>query len=289
MSERQAAGAASAGAGGAVADAGARGALARLAAGALKGAGVVWFLAAAVGQIAFVYYILVYYGGRTLSGNYAAWNDRPIIDGYIAGDGVGNFMFAAHVLLAAAITLGGLAQLTPQIRDRARRFHRWNGRVFLLIAYFMAGGGIWLGWVRGTRLSDISAAAVSLNGVLIILFASLAWFYAATRRIDTHRQWAMRTFIAVNGVWFFRVGIMAWIILNQGPAGMNETLSGPADIALSFGSYLAPLAVLEVYFAAGRARTAGPKLAAALLVLIMTALMAVGIFGTITLMWGDYI
>ena len=255
----------------------------------LKGSGVLWFLTAAIGQIAFVYFIIAYYGTRTASGNYAGWNDRPIIDGYIAGDGPGNFMFAAHVLLAAVITAGGLAQLTPQIRNNARAFHRWNGRLFLMIAYFMAGGGIWLTWGRGTHLSNISGLGVSFNGVLIIIFASLAWFQAARREIDSHRQWAMRTFMVVNGVWFFRVGIMAWIIINQGPVGMNETLSGPADIALSFGSYLVPLAVLEFYFAAGRAHSAGPKWAAAILVVIMTALMAVGIFGTIAFMWGPYL
>ena len=261
----------------------------KVAAAALKGAGIVWFAAAAVGQMAFVYYISVYYGGRTFSGNYAGWNDRDIIDGYIAGDAIGNLMFAAHVLLAAIITLGGLAQLTPQIRNRARSFHRWNGRVFLLIAYFMAVGGFWLTWGRGSYLSIISAAGLSLNGVLIVAFASLAWARAAAGRIDDHRQWAMRTFMAVNGVWFFRVGMMAWLILNQGPVGTNATLSGPFDIALSFGSYLVPLAVLEIYFAAGRSRGAAPKLAAALLVLVMTAVMAVGIFGTVTLMWGDYL
>ena len=255
----------------------------------LKGTGVLWFLTAAAGQIAFVYYIVVYYGSRTASGNFAAWNDRPIITGYVAGDGIGNFMFAAHVLLAAIITFGGLLQLTPQIRNRARRFHRWNGRLFLIIAYFMGAGGIWLVWVRGTRLSDITAISGTLNGVLIIAFASLAWVYAARRRIDIHRQWAMRTFMVVNGVWFLRVGFMAWVTLNQGPVGMNETLSGPADIALSFGSYLIPLAVLETYFAAGRARSVSLKLAAAALVLIMTGVMAVGIFGTVTLMWGPYL
>ena len=41
---------------------------------------------------------------------------------------------------------------------------------------------------------------------------------------------------------------MAWIIINQGPLGMNATLSGPADVALAFSSYPLPLACLELYF-----------------------------------------
>ena len=71
------------------------------AAGALRWAGILWFLVAAIGQAAFVGFILAFYGTRTAAGNYAGWNDKPLIDGYVAGDAAGNFIFAAHVLLAA--------------------------------------------------------------------------------------------------------------------------------------------------------------------------------------------
>lgn len=255
----------------------------------LRSSGVIWFLTAAFGQLAFIYYIAVYYGGRTATGNYAGWNDRPIIDGYIEGDGPGNVMFALHVLLAAVITFGGLMQLIPPLRRRFPALHRWNGRLFMLLAVFMAVGGIWLVWGRGTRLSDVSGWPTTINGVLILFFAAMALRLAMKRRIDEHRQWAMRLFIAVNGVWFFRVMIMAWLILNQGPRWNNQTLSGPADLALSYGSYLLPLLGLELYFAGTRSRSAPVRGLTALFVLIMTGLMAIGIFGTVTLMWWSYL
>ena len=255
----------------------------------LKRSGIFWFAVAAIGQIAFVYFILAFYGVRTATGDLAGWNDKELITGHVPGDHAGNVMFAAHVLVAAVITAGGLAQLTPQIRDRFRAFHRWNGRFYMLAAYLMATGGMWMGWVRGSRLSDIGGVVVSANGVLILIFASAAWAFAASGNIDVHRRWAMRTFMAVSGVWFFRVCLMAWIIINQGPVGMNATMSGPADLAIAFGSYLLPLAVLEIYFAAQRLEAGAVKIAAALLVAGMTALMAVGIFGAIALMWGPYL
>lgn len=255
----------------------------------LRRVGLFWFVVAAIGQVGFIYFIIAYFGRRTAAGDFAGWNEKPLIDGHIEGDGVGNFMFISHALLAAVITLGGLLQLIPQIRARAPWFHRWTGRVFAVIAVFMAVGGLWLVWVRGTQLSLVSGVSVSINAVLILWFIVLAWRHARARRFDTHRQWAMRAFLAVNGVWFFRVGIMAWVLLNQGPRWMDRTLSGPADIGIVFGSYLIPLALLEMYFAAQRSRTAGPKLAAAGVLGVMTLVMAVGVFGTIAFMWGPYI
>jgi len=253
----------------------------------LRRSGFIWYLAAAVGQLAFVWMIVAHYGRKTADGNYAGWNDKPIIKGYVAGDLPGNIMFAMHVLLAAYLTLSGLIQLVPAIRARMPAVHRWNGRILLVLSYIMALGGMWLTWVRPTYLSVISGIAVTLDGALIILFASIAWRMAATRRIDAHRPWAMRTFMVVNGVWFLRIFIMAWAVLTHG-AGMSNTLSSPVDIALQFSAFLLPLAVLETYLFAQRSGSATVRRAVACLVLLMTALMAVGIFGAVAFMWGPF-
>jgi hypothetical protein len=256
---------------------------------ALYWAGVLWFAVAAIGQTAFIGFIAAFYGVRTATGNFAAWNDKPLIDGYIAGDRMGNVVFAAHVLLASAVTLAGLMQLIPVLRRKWPRLHRWTGRSFLVIAIFMALSGFWLSAVRGTYLSVISAIAISINGLLILIFAVIAWRHALKRRFEAHRLWAMRTFMVVSGVWFLRVGLMGWVVINQGPVGMTKTMSGPADIALTFGSYLIPLAILELYFAAQRSTKSLPKITAAALVGVASLYTAVGVFGTIAFMWGPYL
>lgn len=259
------------------------------AAGALRWAGILWFIVAATGQAAFIGFILAFYGTRTASGDYAGWNDKPLIDGYIAGDGTGNFIFAAHVLLASVVTFAGLMQLVPAIRRAFPALHRWSGRTFLVVAAFMALSGFWLTLVRGTSLSTVSSVAIVVDGLLILIFGALAWRNAVRRRFDQHRVWAMRTFMAVSGVWFLRVGIMGWVLINQGPVGMSDSLSGPADIVLVFGSYLIPLALLEVYFRAGRSARAGPKWLVAVLVFAAAIFTAIGVFGTIAFMWGPYL
>jgi hypothetical protein len=259
------------------------------AAGALRWAGIIWFVVAAIGQAAFVGFILAFYGTRTVTGDYAGWNDKPLIDGYIAGDPVGNVVFAAHVLLASVVTFAGLMQPVPAIRRAFPSLHRWSGRTFLIVAGFMALSGFWLTLVRGTSLSTVSSAAIVVDGVLILIFGGLAWRHAVKKRFDQHRIWAMRTFMAVSGVWFLRVGIMGWVLVNQGPVGMSDSLSGPADIVLVFGSYLIPLALLELYFRAGRSAHPAPKFLTAAIVLAAAAFTAIGVFGTIALMWGPYL
>jgi hypothetical protein len=90
----------------------------------LRRCGLIWYSVAAIGQVAFVAFIVTHYGRKTLSGDYPGWNDKPIIKGYVEGDTAGNIMFAVHVLLAAVMTLGGLMQLVPQIRKYVPALHR---------------------------------------------------------------------------------------------------------------------------------------------------------------------
>ncbi|MEM7767450.1 MAG: DUF2306 domain-containing protein [Pseudomonadota bacterium] len=251
----------------------------------LRWSGVAWFGVAAFGQFAFIVFIVGYYGVRTAGGDFAGWNDKELITGHVPGDGAGNVMFALHVLLAAVMTLAGVLQLIPALRRRAPAIHRWSGRVFLSLACFLAVGGLWLTWGRGSYLSVVSAVSVSLNGALILMCAAMTLRYAMARRFAAHERWAMRLFMVANGVWFFRVGLMGWVLINQSPRWMNSTLSGPADIALSFGSYLVPLAGLELYSAAKRSGSAAAKIAGAILVLAFTAFMAVGIMGAIMMLW----
>ncbi len=256
---------------------------------ALRWATVLWFVVAAIGQIAFIGFILAFYGVRTATGNFAGWNDKPLITGYVKGDGVGNAVFAAHVLLASVVTLAGLMQMIPALRRKWPRLHRWTGRTFLTIAVFMVMSGVWMTLVRGTYLSLVSAVAISIDGLLILIFAGLAWRHAVKRRFDQHRLWALRAFMVVSGVWFLRVGVMGWIVVNRGPVGMTDHMSGPADVALTFGSYLIPLAVLELHGAAERSVGEVPKVLMAVLMAAAAVFTAAGVFGTIAFMWSPYV
>lgn len=252
-------------------------------------AAITWFMVVIVGQVAFAFFTGEYYISRTVGGDLLSWNDKELIDGYIANDTPGNMMFLAHVLLASLVTLGGLIQMIPYIRRRVPKLHRYNGRMFIVVSCFLAIGGLWLVWVRGTQLSLIAGMATSINGLLILLFAGLAWRYALRGQIAQHRRFAMRTFMVVSGVWFLRVGLMGWIVINQGPLGMNRTMSGPADIFLTYGSYLVPLAILELYFWAQKTKRPAPAWIAFTAVSMGVIVTAIGVFATIAFMFLPYL
>lgn len=246
-----------------------------------------WFSTALLGQWLFATYIAWVLAWPLAFGDPTAVNRTGLITGHVQGDTSGNAALLAHVLCALVLNLVGLLQFVPQVRQRWPRWHRMAGRVFNLLALLGAVSGLYLTWGRGSRLGDVSAIAISLNGVLIVVAVGLAWRLALQRRFAEHRRWAIRAFLLVSGVWTLRLGMMAWIILNQGPRGMTPRLDGPFDSMWVFGCYLVPLAVAELYF---RGERAGPRARQAVAALLLTGagLTALGSFGALKLMWGPH-
>lgn len=240
------------------------------------------------GQLLFLAFILAYYGVRTATGDFAGWNDKPIITGFVAGDTIGNIGFALHVLLAGAVTAAGLLQILPAIRRRQPRLHRWSGRFYVSAIIVLAFGGLAITWVRGSYLDLVGAFGITLNAVLLIAFAGLAWQAARKRDFATHRRWALRLFVAAGAVWFMRLGYIVWGA-STGGIGIGEALDGPFDRALAYANSIIPLAVLEGYLRAERATEAWPKYAMAALLAACALLIFGGSIGAWLAMWGPYI
>ena len=101
-----------------------------------------------------------------------------------------------------------------------------------------------------------------------------------------HRRWALRLFMVVSAVWFFRIGLMGWLTINQGPVGIDfETFTGPFLNFLNFAQYLLPLAILEFYLRAREGSSPSAQWAVAATIAIATLLTAVGIFAATAGMW----
>lgn len=258
----------------------------RFAGTALRVAGKFWLAMAVLGQLVFAVYVLGFYGRVTLQGHPERWN-QVMPHGYVAGHGFFNVVLGLHLAFVVVIIIGGVLQLIPRIRRHAPAFHRWNGRAYLVAAAILGVGGLAMVWLRGGMVGDLPQhLGVSLNALLILGFAAIAWRHARARRFDRHRRWALRLFLAVSGVWFFRIGLMFWIVVNQGPTGFDpDSFTGPFLSFLSFAQYLLPLAVLELYFQAQRHGGSRTQLAMASALGVLTLMMMVGIGAATAIMW----
>ncbi len=251
----------------------------------LRNAALAWFAVATLGQLMFVVYILGFHGAAVLAGELERWN-RVAPHLYRAGDTLGNATLAAHALLAAVVVGGGALQLTPWLRRVAPAVHRWNGRLYLSVALLMCLSGFYMVWVRGTIGSTTQHLGITLNGVVTLICGFMAWRHAVARRLVQHREWALRLYLAVLGVWFFRIGLLAWVIAHRAPVGFDpKTFTGPFLVFLSYAQFLVPLAVLELYLRAQRSARPGVQTGVAITLAALTVLTLLGSAGASMAMW----
>lgn len=249
--------------------------------------GKFWFIIATIGQWIFGIYVVAVYHVSTFKGDFEKWN-TVLPKGYIIGDWKGNLLVGIHVILAAIMIIGGPLQFIPQIRDRFRTFHRWLGKTYVTTAIIVSSVGFIMVWTRGTVGDTFMHVTNSIQALYIIIFAILSVRFARKRQFAKHRKWVLRLFMVANGVWFFRVGLMAWLVVNQAPVGFNpETFTGPFLWVLSTFAYAIPISLilLEMYFYAQKKQNQAFSIATSVTILLFTIIMAIGIFGATMGMW----
>lgn len=245
----------------------------------------VWFVLAALGHWIFLVYILAVFYPPIAQHGLQGLEGMHLPAGFREGETLGNLASASHVLLAAIIIGGGPLQLIPTVRARCPKFHHWLGRSYLLTAVVSSIGGLYMTWTRSSIGDVISHVGITIDAILILTFAVLTVRNAIARRIDHHRRWAMRLFMAASAVWFFRVGLMGWAMLTGGVGIDWESFTGPFLYFLGFANYLLPLAMLEWYFHCQRHASIGNKIAFVATLSALTAFMAIGIFAATMGLW----
>jgi hypothetical protein len=238
-----------------------------------------WWLIALVGQAIFTAYLAALYGVASLHGDFQRWND-VMPRGWVRGEVTGNLVVAGHLAFAALVFASGALQ----------RVHRWNGRFYLAASATLAATGIVL-VLSGRAPGDASQhAGTALNALLILAFGAMTLRQALLCRFASHARWAMRLLLAVAGVWFFRIGLMAWIVLNRGPIGFDpDTFRGPTLTGLAFAQTLLPLAILECALRAKRGTSAMSHWAMTAVLAMSCLLTLVGTAAATLLMWWPHI
>ena len=251
---------------------------------ALKSTASLWFIVAVLGQWLFAIYVGAFYGGAAIEGDFMKWN-RALPHGYIEGTTMGNLAVAIHVFFAVAILVGGPLQFIPYIRNRFKKFHRINGRLYTGLVVLVSASGVFMVLTRGTISGIIGDISICINALLIFVFSLLTIQRARTKKFESHSQWAFRLFLVANGVWFFRIGLMFWLMVMGGPVGFDpETFRGPFLIFLGFGQYLLPLVIYQCYL---KSKAAGPvgKLFTSILLLACTLITGLGVFAATMGLW----
>lgn len=244
-----------------------------------------WFFVALIGQAVFALYVIAFYYRPTLSGNFEHWN-KVLPNGFVQGDHSGNLFLAAHLLLAAIVTVGGMIQIIPKIRTSYPLVHRWNGRIYISLAILIGLTGLYLIVTRGAFGGIVASYALGANALLMVLFGIVAWRYARIKKYQIHRCWALRLFFVASGVWFFRIGLMLWLFIFRAPVGFDpNTFTGPFLTFLYFACYLLPLAFLELYFYAQRQNNAHLKYGVGMSIFAVATFMGLGILSATLGLW----
>lgn len=244
-----------------------------------------WFVVVVAGQLIFAYYIIRLYGAAGLQGNLERWNAQTT-HGYVAADLMGNLFFGLHVFFAAVITILGPLQLIPKARKSFPVFHRFSGRVYIGSAFLISLAGFYLAWVRGAAGGLIGSIFISINGLIILVCVFFTLRFAMKRQLDKHFKWATRLFLAMSGVWFFRVFLMLWLVINQGPVGFDvDSFEGPFLNFLYVFVYIFPQVLAEIYFIAKASALPSSKFAMSLFLGVLTLSIMVGIAAATMGMW----
>ena len=244
----------------------------------------VWFITVFIGQFIFATYICLQYAFNLVSANVNEFNETST-GGYIEGDLIGNISFIIHVLLALIITVGGPLQLIPSVRQQYPRFHRMNGRIYIASAFVISLVGFYLIWVRGTVGDTLAHLMTSTNGIIIMVTAFFTLRNAMLRKIKQHNQWAVRLFLAMSGVFFFRIFLNFWLIVSGGAGIDFDSFTGlPLDL-IGFCSYIAPQLVFELYNRSFSTSKKWVMMSLSSLTVVLILIFIIGIVGASFLMW----
>ncbi len=247
---------------------------------------VVLFSIAMIGQLAFAMYIFFHFGGTAIKGEWDTWAEG-MIHGVIEGDPLGNIALFMHLFLAFVITVGGPLQFIPKLRTKARKFHKYNGRIYVMTALLISTGALFMVWHREATVGgELGRLAISGNALLIIAFSILTWKTALKGDFNAHRKWAIRNYLVVSGVWFFRISYGIWfLVTNFKGYGVDEMLTGPFDRFAYFASYLIPLVIFEIYERAKNSHSNLRKNLTAAFLVVLALFLGAGIFLAANIFW----
>ena len=149
------------------------------------------------------------------------------------------FRLIAHISGGIVALICGTLQLWTGLRQRAMRFHRWSGRVYLAAAAVGIVGAFLMAVYStprsfGISLMGLATAWIPTTGV--------AWAAIVRGRVELHKEWMIRSYLVAFAFVTFRM-------MTDLLPGVTAKLGSNADDAATSVGWLCwvlPLAVYEV-------------------------------------------
>ena len=124
-----------------------------------------------------------------------------------------------HVVPAGIFLTLALFQFSTSVRSRYLQFHRWSGRVLVLVAFVAAVSAFYFGLLMPYGgLSE--AIATALFGGLFLAAISRAFIAIRRHQVARHREWMIRAFAIAMGISTVRV-VGAVFDVTLTPAGIR--------------------------------------------------------------------
>jgi Predicted membrane protein (DUF2306) len=104
-----------------------------------------------------------------------------------------------HILPASLFVCLALLQFVPRIRRQHLQWHRWSGRVLLVLGGIVGASALVMSYTMAIGGAN-ETAATTLFGILFLLFLVLGYRSIRQHRMVEHREWMIRAFGVALGV-----------------------------------------------------------------------------------------
>ncbi|WP_442481992.1 DUF2306 domain-containing protein [Aeoliella sp. SH292] len=106
--------------------------------------------------------------------------------------GTYQWAFYAHIFSGPVTLIAGLFLLSDGLRSRYPQWHRWLGRMqVLLILAVLTPSGLWMAFYAPSATAGAGFAMLSLATALC---AAMGWRTAVARQFQLHRWWMLRCY-----------------------------------------------------------------------------------------------
>jgi uncharacterized membrane protein YozB (DUF420 family) len=160
------------------------------------------------------------------------------------------FRLVTHISGGIVALVCGTLQLWTGLRQRAMRFHRWTGRVYLAAAAVGIVGAFLMAVYTKPRSFGISLMGLATAWILT---TGVAWAAIVRGRVELHKEWMIRSYLVAFAFVTFR------FMTDLLPGVTAKLGSNEAEASTSVGwlCWLVPLAVYEVILQGRRLFGAG--------------------------------